>query len=586
MRLIHSTALKLHEFVGSQIPPYAILSHTWGEEEVSFQDLQSNVSEIREKKGFNKIKQCCRIAAEDGFEYAWVDTCCIDKTSSAELSEAINSMFRWYQQAEVCYAFLADVPSDEDPQTLGSAFRRRRWFTRGWTLQELIAPTHVTFLGSDWEDIGSKLSLLELISGITKIQTEALDGSRGLGLWNAAQKMSWASSRVTTREEDTAYCLMGIFDINMPMLYGEGEKAFMRLQEEIIKNSQDESIFAWWNDKIQHNVGQYNRGLLASGPHQFASSGNVWNIRSPDSLDSTQTFTLVCDFIELRFQIILIAGDAKRESFWDQYWHGNEGSSNDEYEPGTLLAMLGCFDDAYSDRRLALCLAWTGEGNNYRRIETDLRHYIATNDTRIDNTGGVCLRKMQMYSKPWYFRNGSLAFWIRVVDSQKRQLNITPIQTYFPLGTTHGSTEGGKLPEGARKQFPILGFRFRWTMDATFLVMIKFVDGKTGDDVIETVEVIDENDSGDLNEILDSFNSWYEHTDRIFRDVPSLGVISVKLKKLGRAWDPTPWAQGGFAYSKIKLFCFHKGSLVEETVTKPTYERLVKRRYLIDVNLK
>ncbi|KAN0094111.1 HET domain containing protein [Hyaloscypha variabilis] len=147
MRLIHSTNFELHEFIGSQIPQYAILSHTWGEEEISFQELQRNVPEVKEKKGFDKIRQCCRVAAEDGFEYAWVDTCCIDKTSSAELSEAINSMFRWYQRAEVCYAFLADVPSDEDPQKEGSAFRKSRWFTRGWTLQELIAPAHVTFPG-------------------------------------------------------------------------------------------------------------------------------------------------------------------------------------------------------------------------------------------------------------------------------------------------------------------------------------------------------------------------------------------------------------------------------------------------------
>jgi hypothetical protein len=136
MGLIHSTTLKLHEFIGSQIPQYAILSHTWGDEEVSFQELQSNIPGVREKKGFDKTKQCCRIAVEDGFEYTWVDTCCIDKTSSAELSEAINSMFRWYQRAEVCYAFLADVPPDEDLKKEGSAFRKSRWFTRCWTLQE------------------------------------------------------------------------------------------------------------------------------------------------------------------------------------------------------------------------------------------------------------------------------------------------------------------------------------------------------------------------------------------------------------------------------------------------------------------
>ncbi|KAE9365604.1 HET-domain-containing protein [Stipitochalara longipes BDJ] len=242
MRLLHSTTLKLHEFIGSQTPRYAILSHTWGEEEVSFQELQAG--NASEKKGIKKIKKCCEIATEDGFDFVWIDTCCIDKTSSAELSEAINSMYRWYRHAEVCYAFLLDVPSDKDPHPHNSAFRNSRWFTRGWTLQELIAPSHLQFLGGDWKDIGTKLSLQEVVSGITKIQIGALIGNQTLADFSVAQKMSWASNRVTTREEDIAYCLMGMFDINMPMLYGEGTKAFMRLQEQIITNYEDDSIFA------------------------------------------------------------------------------------------------------------------------------------------------------------------------------------------------------------------------------------------------------------------------------------------------------------------------------------------------------
>jgi hypothetical protein len=281
MRLLNSTTLKLHEFIGSQIPPYAILSHTWGEEEVSFQELQGG--NAVEKKGFEKIKRCCEIATEDGFEYAWVDTCCIDKTSSAELSEAINSMYRWYQKAEVCYAFLSDVPSDEDPDKEGSAFRKSRWFTRGWTLQELIAPLHVQFLGRDWKDIGSKLSLQNVISEITKIQTGALLGEERLANFSVAQKMSWASNRVTTREEDIAYCLMGIFDINMSMLYGEGTKAFIRLQEQIITNSEDDSIFAWCGRAIDgdREIEDEGQGLLAFSPEPFVDSGNIRRTKVP-----------------------------------------------------------------------------------------------------------------------------------------------------------------------------------------------------------------------------------------------------------------------------------------------------------------
>jgi hypothetical protein len=288
MRLLHSTTIKLHEFVGSQIPPYAILSHTWDDEEVSFQELQSG--NTLQKKGFEKIKRCCEIAAEDGFEYAWVDTCCIDKTSSAELSEAINSMYRWYKKAEVCYAFLSDVPSDEDPHKGQSAFRKSRWFTRGWTLQELIAPMHLTFLGSDWREIGSKLSLQDLVSEITKIHTDALVEGRPLGEFSVAQKMSWASNRDTRREEDIAYCLMGIFDINMPMLYGEGPKAFIRLQEQIITNSEDDSIFAWWDMENLAYRDRYGQGLLALSPRFFSSSGNVRRA-SPGVLDFPSKFS-------------------------------------------------------------------------------------------------------------------------------------------------------------------------------------------------------------------------------------------------------------------------------------------------------
>jgi len=585
MRLINSTTLKLHEIVDNQTPPYAILSHTWGEEEVSFQDLQANVPGVTENKGFEKIRQCCRIAAGDGFEYTWIDTCCIDKTSSAELSEAINSMFRWYQRAEVCYAFLADVTSDEDPQMEGSAFRRSRWFTRGWTLQELIAPAQVIFLGSDWEEIGTKLSLMILVSGITGIGLEALDGNLGLNCWSAAQKMSWASYRITTREEDTAYCLMGIFNINMPMLYGEGGRAFMRLQEEIIRSSQDESIFAWWSGERQFALNEDNRGLLASGPHQFARSGDVLNLRSPENLDSTQTFTLVCDFIELRFPMIDIAGEVRENNFWDNY-HVKEGCEG-MYEPGTQLAMLNCCDNSSSSQKLALCLTPSGEGNNYQRIETNLRHFIAVGDPRIDTTNRICMRKIQMGDfDDCFFRNEALAFWIRVVDSQKRQLDITTFHTSCPLGARTGLAEGVLLPEGVVESYPMLGFRFSSTTDIAFLVLMKLVYGK----FVEIVEVVDESDSRKISETLDSFAYWCRRTDRVAKDVPSLGSLTVKLKRVGPTWSPVPWIQGGLAYSKIKLFCLgSQEELVERTVTSQSLlslEQLPDRRYLIDVVLK
>jgi len=256
MRLIETTKLELEEYFGSQVPPYAILSHTWGRGEVSLQEFGGEKAD--EKFGYVKIKRCCEVAVAQGFKYAWVDTCCIDKSSSAELSEAINSMYRWYQEAEVCYVYLEGVRYSgtwtEDPPTppnwtknhsLRADFSKSRWFSRGWTLQELIAPPNLMFFNSNWEEIGTKLSLQEALTDITGIPAQVL--LRGdLGESSIAQRMSWASWRDTTRIEDLAYCLLGIFDVNMPMLYGEGEYAFIRLQEEIIRNSDDHSIFAWW----------------------------------------------------------------------------------------------------------------------------------------------------------------------------------------------------------------------------------------------------------------------------------------------------------------------------------------------------
>ncbi len=191
-----------------------------------------------------KILNACRVAREHGYQYIWIDSCCIDKQSSSELSEAINSMYAWYERADVCYAYLADVPPDENPRKSGSAFRRSRWFTRGWTLQELLAPNNLVFLSMDWARLGAKDELANLVSYITDISIHALVRTQ-FGHFSVAQRLSWAARRETTRVEDRAYSLLGLFDINMPTLYGEGERAFQRLQEEILRRIPDPSILAW-----------------------------------------------------------------------------------------------------------------------------------------------------------------------------------------------------------------------------------------------------------------------------------------------------------------------------------------------------
>ncbi|KAK4161783.1 heterokaryon incompatibility protein-domain-containing protein [Cladorrhinum sp. PSN259] len=267
MRLLRSDKLELVNFPGQDTPPFAILSHTWDEGEVLFQDIQKGTATSR--RGIRKVLGACAQAREDGFEYIWIDTCCIDKTSSAELSEAINSMYQWYSDADVCYALLSDVDGSEDPYMQDSSFSKSRWFTRGWTLQELIAPPIVIFYDSDWARIGSKSQLQEIvvkITGISAVYFETMD----LSQFSAAQKMSWAANRDTTRVEDTAYCLLGLFSINMPLLYGEGSNAFIRLQEEILRQSEDDSLLC----RADLTSGE-ERPLFAESPAVFEACGNI-----------------------------------------------------------------------------------------------------------------------------------------------------------------------------------------------------------------------------------------------------------------------------------------------------------------------
>ena len=274
MRLLNSTTLQLTEFTERDLPPYTILSHTWETEEVSLQDMQGG--NAKRQKGYGKIQGCCRIAAATGFEYVWIDTCCIDKTSSAELTEAINSMYSWYQKADVCYVYLSDYPDIASHRDHLSMFAASRWFQRGWTLQELIAPQSVIFFNRYWKEIGTKHNLRTSLSKITDIQVEALLGA-SLESFSVAQRMCWASRRQTTRVEDQAYSLLGIFGVHMPMLYGEGDHAFIRLQEEIIRRSTDHTIFAWATGYPASK--DCTGGLFARCPSAFANMKSI--VRDP-----------------------------------------------------------------------------------------------------------------------------------------------------------------------------------------------------------------------------------------------------------------------------------------------------------------
>jgi hypothetical protein len=238
--------------VEQEIPPYAILSHTWKEgQEITFDHLNhlDNVEDIttQHNEGYQKIRFCAQQAKRDNIGHFWIDTCCIDKSNHVELSRAINSMFRWYRNAEKCYVYLADVRAafsdkeHESEKSWESKFRKSRWFTRGWTLQELLAPRNVEFYTVEGERLGDRESLEHSICEVTGIPKEALSSGCSLTEFSIDERLSWAARRQTTHEEDGAYCLLGIFGIHLPLIYGEGkDNAHKRLKREIRQSQEDE----------------------------------------------------------------------------------------------------------------------------------------------------------------------------------------------------------------------------------------------------------------------------------------------------------------------------------------------------------
>lgn len=231
--------ISLTDDIIQDIPAYAILSHTWGrdDEEVTFKDIHDDLELVKSKVGYHKIEFCGKQAASDGLKYFWVDTCCIDKSNNAELVEALNSMFRWYRNAAKCYVYLADISMSSSGNNIDQAFRESRWFTRGWTLQELIAPSSVEFFSSDDKRLGDKKSLELQLFEVTGVALAALRGD-SLDLFSVEERMMWAEKRITKREEDKAYSLLGIFNVIMVPIYGEGrEHALYRLNKKIKKRA-------------------------------------------------------------------------------------------------------------------------------------------------------------------------------------------------------------------------------------------------------------------------------------------------------------------------------------------------------------
>lgn len=298
MWLLSTSRAELKWFISPEYVQegYAILSHVWDSRETSFQEMEmlriecAGDGRIPRDHAPAKVRDSCLLAERHGYRWLWNDTCCINKESSAELGEAINSMFQYYCLAEVCYAYLHDVSRGCVLEAEDSEFRRSRWYTRGWTLQELIAPHFLVFVAQDWSMLGDKASLAGLIEEITRIPVPVLRGEVTPldSSVSIAQRMSWAAERETSRVEDRAYSLMGLFDVNMPTIYGEGTRAFRRLQEEIMKDSGDTSLFVWGDqaddtlniDRLSSLDPTYERkldsqNLLAPSPSSFSDAGSI-----------------------------------------------------------------------------------------------------------------------------------------------------------------------------------------------------------------------------------------------------------------------------------------------------------------------
>ncbi|OQN96417.1 hypothetical protein B0A48_17669 [Cryoendolithus antarcticus] len=340
MWLLNATTFELHYFQAlSQAPQYAVLSHTWRDEEVIFQDIRDPES-ARTKQGWRKIQYTCEQTRKDDLEYCWVDTCCINKESSAELSESINSMYGIYGGAAICYIYLDDITenlqltdlmdsdlvflnimrarkarsqvelasaSDTALTTQVRAFANARWWTRCFTLQELIAPPDAHFYNQTWEPIARRHDIVSLVSSRTGIDLSVLQRTADPLDMSIAKRLSWAASRQATREEDVAYSLLGLLDVDLPLLYGEGSRAFTRLQEELLRTKSDLSTLAWrlsipqdtseWRFSLVLN----KSGLFATSPDDFRGCGFV---TASDRRDQTHRLVLTSTVMDIELPVI------------------------------------------------------------------------------------------------------------------------------------------------------------------------------------------------------------------------------------------------------------------------------------------
>lgn len=481
----------------STIPDYAILSHTWGEDEVKLRDLEGLFHEkLVLKKAFSKLENCCLKTLEWSLEWVWIDTCCIDQQSSAELSEAVNSMYQWYRQSAVCFAYLFDASCHEDDlkanRTIDSdpgylqrkeSFEKARWFTRGWCLQELLAPRNMQFFNNHWEHIGSKHDLRIHISSVTGIDEYGLF-IPDLSVLSVAHRMGWAASRQTTREEDIAYCLLGIFNINMPLLYGEGKvRAFGRLQEEIMRRTEDHSMFAW------SGVGTDFRndmvGFLAPHPSGF-KYGRVDLCELPTDVEP-----LSITGRGIRAQLPLIPRDERDENF---------------------LAVIGCKKFSSSQTYYAIPITRLKKSSDvYRRTLPELQTVSSQAAENADVNTVFLLR----HSKPTHLEDkDTTQVWLSSLEMKRCFYKIKGI---FPSQLWNVGRRVFAFSPADFEEYPQMAVAFSSAQGRGFVLRIDLdvTDGSCTNTLIELNQPgTEETESFDINHelasIISAEKSMYE----------------------------------------------------------------------------
>lgn len=431
MRLISTKNLQVVSIREDAIPPYAILSHTWGEDEVTLQDMQgfgakwlsspNRINILKPTQGLQKVLDAAKVAASEGYDWIWIDTCCIDKTSSSELSEAINSMYRWYQGSEICLVYLEDAKigaddlQDSSDESLMRLIRDSRWITRGWTLQELLAPRSVSFYSEDWSYIGksNEYRIRHLLAEATGIDIGVLSGDIATHEVSVANRMRWASRRKTTRQEDMAYCLMGLFSVNMPLLYGEGgARAFIRLQVEILQATDDQTIFAW-SEPPGSKYHSGASGLLAESPAYFRDTPRMYPMSDWYQSESSTPWSMTNRglMVQLYLQPSVSGAGAEEDSADDfvAILHcAAESIKLDDYGREWVHE----YSPTISLRRL-----W---GDQFARVNTDDRRYVRTHDRQGGQVKTVFVRQDQSISLPSFsvaeeFLRGTGSFIVSAV---------------------------------------------------------------------------------------------------------------------------------------------------------------------------